>query len=160
MDDFRSRADLTPLRPRTILGPSRAPGAASDSISRTGGPAMASVRSQHPAAKARPNATAMRAALGGGGLAILSAVAAAIVAPPAPAVSAPAAQFGAQAAGTPQQIQRPVKYVQLLPGESAPPGATVIDPAAPTPMTVITTIPAPAQKPIIIKTTQSGKVVK
>jgi hypothetical protein len=122
------------------------------------------------AAKAKPDARPMRIALGAGGLAAMSALVTAIVMPPAPSVQIPSAdqQAGAQQAapadpGTPSTVQRPVQYIQLQPGQTAPPGATVIDPAAPKPVTVVTTVPAPAaqkQKPIIIKTTQSGKVVK
>jgi hypothetical protein len=103
----------------------------------------------------------MRIALGSGGLAILSAIAAAVVVPPRPVVvpppdSAPAAPADA---ATPIAVQQPVQYIQLLPGQTAPPGAIVIEPSAPTPMVVVTTVPAPARKPIIIKTTQSGKVI-
>jgi hypothetical protein len=103
----------------------------------------------------------MRVALGSGGLAILSAIAAAVVAPPRPPVAAPADPGQtATETGTPVAVQRPIQYIQLLPGQTAPPGAMVIEPSAPTPMVVVTILPAPAQKPIIIKTTQSGKVVK
>lgn len=120
--------------------------------------------------KARPDARPMRLALGAGGLAAFSALAAAIVMPPRPVTQAPPVvpqkQTGTTSAtGTPLQLQRPIRYVQLLPGETAPPGATVIPATAPTPITMIVTVPAPAQKqapapqPITIKTTQSGKVV-
>jgi hypothetical protein len=115
----------------------------------------------HPA-RFRPSATAMRVALGSGGLAILSALAAAIVVPPRPVVAPPAGAAPPTAPGdtaTPIAVQQPVQYIQLLPGQTAPPGAIVIEPSAPTPMVVVTTVPAPAQKPIIIKTTQSGKVI-
>jgi hypothetical protein len=57
-------------------------------------------------------------------------------------------------------VQRQVRYIQLQPGQTAPPGAKVIDPTAPKPITVVTTVPAPPAKPVIIKTTQSGTVVK
>lgn len=120
--------------------------------------------------KARPDARPMRLALGAGGLAAFSALAAAIVMPPRPATQAPAVvpqqQTGTTSAtGTPLQLVRPIRYVQLSPGETAPPGATVIPATAPTPITMVVTVPAPAQKqapapqPITIKTTQSGKVV-
>lgn len=124
--------------------------------------------------KAKPNARPMRFALGAGAVAAFSALAAAIVLPPRPAVTQ-TVQQPQQPAGptvdpmaTPAtvQIQRPIQYVQLQPGQTAPPGATVIPANAPTPITVIVTVPAPVQKtaggapaPIIVKTTQSGKVV-
>lgn len=113
--------------------------------------------------KAKPDARPMRVALGAGGVAAFSALVAAIVMPAKPAVVVPAAdpqQAAPAANGTPITAQRPIQYIQLQPGQTAPPGATVIDPAAPKPTTVVITVPAPAQKPIIIKTTQSGKVVK
>ena len=113
--------------------------------------------------KARPDARTMRLALIAGGLAALSALAAAIVMPPSPSLQATVdpQQAATDPPGTPIAIQQPIKYVQLLPGQTAPAGATVIDAAAPTPMTVVVNItPAPqkAPKPRIIRTTQSGKV--
>jgi len=111
----------------------------------------------------------MRLALGASGLAAMSALAAAIVLPPRPAAQDTSAlqQPGASVGANPTagQVQRPIVYVQLSPGQTAPPGATVIDPSAPTPLTV--TVPAPtsaaqapaAQKPVVIKTTASGKVI-
>jgi hypothetical protein len=122
----------------------------------------------------------MRVALGVGGLATLSALAAAIVLPPRPAAipqqppqqQAPPTDTPAptDAGPTSIQVERPIQYVQLSPGETAPPGATVIKASAPTPMTVVVTVPAPAANkpaskavaaptPIIVKTTQSGKPV-
>jgi hypothetical protein len=55
--------------------------------------------------------------------------------------------------------RRPIQYVQLAPGQSAPPGARVIDAKAPKPITIVTLVPAPAQQPVVIRTTQSGKVI-
>jgi hypothetical protein len=100
----------------------------------------------------------MRLALTGAGLAVLSALAAAIVLPPQPA--SPIGQNNAQAVdpqGSAVQVQRAIRYVQLSPGQTAPPGATVIDAAAPTPMTVVVTITAPPQRKTTVKTSQSGK---
>lgn len=129
-----------------------------------------------PAPKAKPDARPMRMALGAGGIAAFSALAAAIVLPPQPAqvivITPPQAQVTDPApADTPMQVVRPIQYVQLLPGQTAPPGAKVIGASAPTPVTMVVTVPAPAPKaappkpkaaaptPIIIKTTQSGKVI-
>jgi multisubunit Na+/H+ antiporter MnhE subunit len=119
----------------------------------------------HPP-KAKPDARPMRLALGAGGLAAFSAVLAAIILPATPPVIVPAVDPQLQAApdtsGTPISLQRPIQYVQLLPGQTAPPGAVVVDPSGPRPTSVVVTVPAPAakaQKPIIIKTTQSGKRV-
>jgi hypothetical protein len=122
--------------------------------------------------KNKPDPGPMRLALGAAGLAFFSALTAAIVLPPRPAVLTPpdAAQAGSSttgsgsagsgtAGGASTAVQQPVQYVQLQPGQTAPPGAKVIDQAAPQPVTVITTVPAPAQKPITVKTTQSGKVI-
>jgi hypothetical protein len=80
-------------------------------------------------------------------------------------------------------VKRPIKYVQLSPGQTAPPGARVIDAAAPTPISLVVTVAAPPQQqvaqppaqppaqqppvqpqppapqPVPVATTQSGKVV-
>jgi hypothetical protein len=116
------------------------------------------------APKARPDARPMRLALGAGGLAVLSALAATIVSPPQTAspVTADVPQQAAVPQGTGVSVQQPIQYVQLLPGQTPPPGATVIDAAAPTPQTVvvdITAAPANRAAPRIIRTTQSGKII-
>jgi hypothetical protein len=104
----------------------------------------------------------MRMALGAGGLAALSALATAIILPPRPTTLAPAAhqvapqqqvpavvpQATAVEAPTSIEVKRPIRYVQLLPGQSAPPGAQVIEASAPTPITVVVTVRAPAQQPV------------
>jgi hypothetical protein len=111
--------------------------------------------------KSKPDARPMRLAMGAAGLAAFSALAAAIVLPPRPVALPPAGAGNAVSgpAGSSNPVQRPVQYVQLQPGQTAPPGAKVIDPAAPKPVTIVTTVAAPPQKPITIKTTQSGKVI-
>jgi hypothetical protein len=111
--------------------------------------------------KSKPDPRPMRFALGAAGLAAFSALAAAIVMPPRPVVFQPAAggQVTSNATGAPAGVQQPVQYIQLQPGQTAPPGAKVIDPAAPKPVTIVTTVPAPAQQQVTIKTTQSGKVI-
>ena len=140
----------------------------------------------------------MRAALGLGGIAAFSAIAAGIVSPPRPeavVLPVPAAQaadlstVAATDAPTDQPSAAPtqaIRYVQLLPGQTAPPGATVIPAAAATPVIKLpgpkaasgggtsggtsggggavatpkpTAKPVPKPTPIIIKTTQSGKPV-
>lgn len=144
---------------------------------------MQPVRSPLPtnAAKAKPDARPMRMALFAGGVAALSALVAAIISPPGPAATRPVAPqqssarqdpaVGATVSPTDIRVVRPIQYVQLSPGQTAPPGATVIDASAPTPITVVVNVPAPAQgvsggggaaaapTAVIIKTTQSGKVV-
>ena len=154
------------------------------------------------APKAKPDPKPMRVALGFGGIAALSALAAAIVLPPRPVTSAPVAvdqpastsgdtggQAAASSAPSPatSQIPRPIVYVQLAPGQTAPPGATVIDATAAPRTGGVVSVPAPVAKqpatvqvapvqapvqvapvqvappkpaptPIVIKTTQSGKV--
>jgi hypothetical protein len=139
------------------------------------------VRASNHAAtpKAKPDARPMRMALGAGGIAAFSALAAAIVLPPQPAqpaqvvvITQPQPQVTDPGpSATPLQVVRPIQYVQLLPGQTAPPGATVIGASAPTPVAMVVTVPAPAPKaappkvkvaaptPIIIRTTQSGKVI-
>jgi hypothetical protein len=97
----------------------------------------------------------MRLALGAGGLAAFSALATAIVLPPRPAIQAPVAVLQQPAdtgsptdssSGAPLGSGRPIRYVQLLPGQTAPPGASVIPATVPTSGTLVVTVPAPGQK--------------
>ena len=108
--------------------------------------------------KARPDPTPMRMAVGIGGLATLSGLVTAIFVVPAAAPVTDAATLAPASPVTVTQ-QRPVVYVQLKPGQTAPPGATVIDAKAPKPITIVTLVAAPAQKTVIVHTTQSGTVV-
>lgn len=108
----------------------------------------------HPV-KGKPDARPMRLALGAGGLAALSALATAIVLPPRTVTQAVAVALeqptdAASAMDVPSTAplasDRPVRYVQLLPGQTAPPGASVIPAPTPTPGTIVVTVPAPGQK--------------
>jgi hypothetical protein len=142
---------------------------------------------QLPAAhapKSKPDPRPMRLALGAGGVAALSALAAAIVLPPQYQAAVqqqqpadPNQQAAGQLSTDPSPTPRPVLYIQLAPGQTAPPGATVIDasgvPGAGTgggtttgkqpvvtqgQKAVPTAKPTPKKTPAPIKTTQSGKV--
>ena len=105
----------------------------------------------------RPNATPMRALIGAGGLAAVSAIGGAIVAQPQPYTGPEiVAEPTPIAPGTPVVAQRPVRYVQLEPGQTVPPGARVIQAGAPTPITVVTVVPAPPKRNVVVTTTQSG----
>lgn len=108
--------------------------------------------------KVRPDPTPMRVAVGIGGLATLSGLVTAIFVVPAAAPVTDAATLAPPSPATVTQ-QRPVVYVQLQPGQTAPPGANVIDAKAPKPITIVTRVAAPAQKTVIVHTTQSGTVV-
>ena len=122
------------------------------------------------APKSKPDARPMRMALGAGGLAAMSALAAGIVMPPSVATLAPVTDAtapqtvdGTAAPAGTLQVKRPVKYIQLVAGQTPPPGAQVIAASAPQPITIVTTIAAPRQvqrAAVIIKTTQSGRVVR
>jgi len=129
----------------------------------------------------------MRLALAGGGVAALSALATVIVLPPNTGATQPAVQqpvdpsqlAAAQLSDTPS-VSAPIIYIQLAPGQTAPPGAMVIGPsgsgaaavaggggigttATPQPVAATPTptpTPKPVPKPTPIKTTQSGKVKK
>ena len=110
-------------------------------------------------AAARPDPTRLRFALGAGGLATLSALVTAIVTPAPVAPAAPTGTGTTTIAGTSATIAapRPVRYVQLAPGQSPPPGATVIDAKAPKPITIVTRVPAPGPQTVVVRTNQSGK---
>jgi hypothetical protein len=131
----------TPLVPRS---PSRVPAPA------------------HPqAARSKPDARPMRIALGATAIAALSALAAAIVRPPGPAISTTTTYVQQPPLGGPGTVvasQAPILYVQLQPGQTAPPGARVIS-SSPAAVAPAAPIARPAQTPIIVRTTQSGKVI-
>jgi len=114
-----------------------------------------SVDESRRAAGSRPDPTKVRFVLGASGIAALSALVTVIAAPPAP-VSLPVSP---PAAPTTVTQQRPIVYIQLAPGQSPPPGATVIDAKAPKPITIVTRVPAPPQQTVVVRTTQSGKVI-
>jgi anti-sigma factor RsiW len=117
-------------------------------------------RPQEPRPKpAKPDPRPMRAALAAAGLAAFSAVAAGIVMPPQIAsttVVPPADAAQAQ----PADAAPIATYVQLLPGQTPPPGATVIPFGGSTGGNATAAPVKPKPTPIIIKTTQSGKTVK
>jgi hypothetical protein len=110
-------------------------------------------------AVARPDPTRLRFALGLGGLAALSALVTGIVVPPSPAAPSSVGQAAVTTPPGTLAQPRPIQYVQLSPGESPPPGARVIDAKAPKPITIVTLVPAPAQRTVVVRTTQSGKVL-
>jgi hypothetical protein len=94
-------------------------------------------------AKARPDPRAMRLVFGFAGLATLSALATSVITPP------PSSADVAQAV-VPDPTARPVthvtRFVQLPPGQTAPPQAAVRQ------------LPAPSPKVVVVTTTrQSGK---
>jgi hypothetical protein len=109
-------------------------------------------------ATARPDPMRLRFALSVGGLAALSALATGIAVPPPPIAHSSGGAAATTMPGTIAQ-PRPIQYVQLSPGESPPPGARVIDAKAPKPITIVTLVPAPAQRTVVVRTTQSGKVL-
>ena len=107
----------------------------------------------------RPDSTPGRLVLGVGGLAAASALVTAIVTPSAPVVPAMTIVHAPESPSRTVTVQRPVQYVQLAPGQSVPPGARVIDAKAPKPITIVTRVPAPAQQTVVVRTTQSGRVL-
>jgi hypothetical protein len=96
-----------------------------------------------------PRPTRFLAAISG--LAAATAIAAGLIQPapppaddgvePAGAVPEPAASSAPVAA---VRVRRETRYVQLQPGETAPPGARVVRRPDPSPRVVVVTIPAPA----------------
>jgi hypothetical protein len=108
----------------------------------------------------------MRLAFGMTGLAALSAMITAIVAPVQAGLPDPSAlPDPTTIAELPATISIPVRhvtrYVTLRPGETAPAGAKVVTTPALAPQVVVTkvTVPAPAQAPrrvVVVRTKQSG----
>jgi len=96
----------------------------------------------HAPARGRPDPRPMRIAYGVAGLAAASAVATAVLAPPAPAPAAASQQVATvlapdQAAMAP--VRHVVRYVYLKPGQTAPPQAVVAQLPAPTPRVLTVT---------------------
>jgi hypothetical protein len=110
-------------------------------------------------APARPDPTRLRFALSVGGLAALSGLVTGIILPPSPAAPSSVGQAPVTTSPGTLAQPRPIRYVQLSPGESPPPGARVIDAKAPKPITIVTLVPAPAQRTVVVRTTQSGKAL-
>lgn len=103
----------------------------------------------------------MRTVLGATGIAAFSALVAAIVHPPGSAYSVTTTYAQPPAVGGPGTVvtvQPPILYVQLQPGQTAPPGAKVIS-SSPAPVASVAPVPKAVQTPIIVRTTQSGKVI-
>lgn len=116
-------------------------------------------------ARKRPDPRPMRLAYAAGAIAALSAISAGLV------------HAGTTGSGTttttvevvpqdqpkavgPVDVQHVIRYIHLQPGQTAPPGATVITPDAPAPRVVVTHIAAPAAPPVVrrvVVTRQSGK---
>jgi hypothetical protein len=117
-------------------------------------------------AKKRPDPRPMRVVFGVSGIAAAAAMATAIVrapgGPPTLPVIAEATARAAPAASGVIEIQHVTKYVQLQPGQTAPPGATVVEKAAASPRTIIVTVPAPtrAPRPVVVRVPRApGPVV-
>lgn len=103
----------------------------------------------------------MRIALGVAGVAALSVITAGLVRLPA---TEPISAAGMDASSEvvvaqPEvRVEKRIRYVQLKRGETAPPGARVIDGAAPTPRVVVTRVAAaPTTRRVVVRTRQSGR---
>jgi hypothetical protein len=108
----------------------------------------------------------MRLAFGVTSLAAAAAMTTAIIRPPAPAPAPVEITVQAEASQAPDPqpvvIRHVTRYVQLKAGETAPPGAKVVQKPDPSPRIVIVTLPAPASTPksapkrVVAVTRQSG----
>jgi hypothetical protein len=114
---------------------------------------MAAPDREPRAPKARPDPGPMRLTLAMTGFVAATAMATAIIRPPAPAPAAtpdPVPQPTDAPTQPPLVIRRVTQYVQLKPGETAPPGATVVQKPAASPRVVVVTIPAPPAKRVVV----------
>ena len=116
----------------------------------------------------RPDPRPMRLAYAAGAIAALSAISAGLVhasssggsATPTQTTTVDRSPQDRPAPAAQVEVQHVINYIHLQPGESAPPGATVITPDAPAPRVVVTHIAAPAAPPVVrrvVVTRQSGK---
>jgi len=112
--------------------------------------------------KARPDPGPMRFLIGFTGLVAATAIATALVrAQPAHAmVAAEAAADPIPTQPPPLVVRHVTTYVQLQPGQSAPPGAKVVAQPDPSPRVVVVTITPPpraaAPRRVVVVTRQSG----
>jgi hypothetical protein len=99
------------------------------------------------APRSRPDSGPLRLAIGMGGIALASAVATALLAPASTTAGGSVQQTTMVIpAPPPAPVTHVVKYVQLKPGQTAPPQA------------VVKQAPAPTPRVVIVTTTQSGVV--
>jgi len=112
--------------------------------------------------KARPDPRPMRFLMGITGLVATTALATALVRPQSTPVTttsdAPADPAATQP--PPLEIRHVTHYVQLQPGQSAPPGASVVAQPDPSPRVIVVTITPPpraaAPRRVVVVTRQSG----
>jgi hypothetical protein len=134
-------ADASPA-PRRPLPPRPLPARPADGGAPVHVPPVRSpVAAHRPGARARPDATGLRVALGFGGVAAASALITSFL---APATAAVAVADGAAAVADPGSVQHITRYVQLQPGQTAPPGAATA------------TVPQPTPRVVTVTTRQSG----
>jgi hypothetical protein len=117
---------------------------------------MATMDRDQRAPKARPDPGPMRLTLGVTGLVAVTAMATAVVRPASVAPAATPSDLAAPTTQAPLVIRHVTNYVQLKPGQTAPPGATVVEKPVASPRVVIVTVPAPAPRRVVVVTRQSG----
>jgi hypothetical protein len=131
-----------------IRDPGVAHGGARRAGSAAGGGARTTARTQPTAPsrpvdvaagrRPRPDPRPMRIVIGMTGLATISALATAILAPAPPAGAATAlVTTDGAASPAPGQVRQVTRYVQLQPGQTAPPSSTVKVQPTPTPRVVV-----------------------
>ena len=95
------------------------------------------------AGRPRPDPSAQRLAVAFGGVAAASALVTAFLAP----TTAATATDQTVIVANPAPVQHVTRYVQLLPGQTAPPDATVVQAPAATPRVVVVTTRQSGVKP-------------
>lgn len=97
--------------------------------------------------KRPPDPRPLRTAVGFTGLAAFTAIATAIVTPAGSASASGTVSQATQSAPAAQQVVHVKRTIVLQPGQTAPPQA------------VVTQLPAPTPRTVVVRTTQSGRVV-
>lgn len=112
----------------------------------------------------RPDPRPMRLAYAAGAVVAATAIAAGLAhagnTGASPAATTEVVQQEQPAQARSVEVRHVIRYVHLLPGQNAPPGARVITPDAPAPQVVVTHVAAPAAPSVvrrIVVTRQSGK---
>jgi hypothetical protein len=111
--------------------------------------------------KARPDPRPSRMLVGAGALAALSVMGGGLASQPIADGGDPAVAAAPRARGRHAhlRVERRVRYVRLKPGQHAPPGARVIQEAAPAPRVIVRHVASPAYVTVrrpTVRTRQSG----
>ena len=137
---------IGPARPSPVARVADEPGAAAARPSAVAAPPSAAPRPR-PEPRPRPDPNPLRLMVGFVGLASLSAIATGLLPSVVPAYAAIPGAATIVADAAPLAAKHVTRYVQLKPGQTAPPQAAVVAAPTPTPRVVVVTTTRQSGKP-------------